>query len=58
MDGLILRKVAQAASAGFITSQGFGEFWPLPEGLEKETPSWSATDKETRDRLIKEFIKR
>ena len=53
---MVQRKVAMAASAGFITAQGFQEFWPL--GEQDATPSWSATDKETRDRLIKEFIKR
>lgn len=53
---MVQRKVAMAASAGFIDSHAFQEFWP--SGEEQATPSWSATDKETRDRLLKEFIKR
>jgi hypothetical protein len=56
LEILVLRKVAQAASAGFVTSDGFDQFWPGSQ--QKETPSWAATAVENRDRLIKEFIKR
>ncbi len=57
IDNLILRKVAQAASCGFMKEEGFEAWWPLPEELQKETPSWATTAKETRDRLLKQFTK-
>ena len=50
-----MRKVAQAASAGFVKSSDFESFWPGPKGQEKELPSWAATSIELRKELIKKF---
>ena len=30
---LLMRKVAQAASVGYVKSADFLKFWPVPEGL-------------------------
>jgi len=48
---MIQRKVAQAASAGFVKSEDFESFWPSAQE-EKETPSWSETPIELRKKIL------
>lgn len=52
---MIWRKVAQAASAGFVKSADFEDFWPAAKGEEKDTPSWSATPIELRKKILAEL---
>lgn len=54
----IQRKVAQAASAGFVKSEDFEKFWPGPKSETKEIPSWAATSLEFRKELLENFKKR
>jgi hypothetical protein len=54
---MIWRKVAQAASAGFVKSADFEEFWPSIKGEPEESPSWSATPIELRKKILKELRK-
>jgi hypothetical protein len=54
---MIWRKVAQAASAGFVKSSDFEDFWPSIKGEEVETPSWSSTPIELRKKILKELRK-
>lgn len=51
---MIMRKVAQAASAGFVKQNDFNEFWPLKEE-DVITPSWSATPLELRKKILSEL---
>ena len=51
---MIWRKVAQAASAGFVKSSDFEDFWPT-EKEEVETPSWSATPIELRKKILNQL---
>ena len=52
MDMLVMRKVAQAASAGYVKSDDFENFWPLPNREQVSTPSWAETSAEDRKRII------
>lgn len=52
---LVMRKVAQAASAGFVKSDDFEKFWPGPKGEQKETPSWATTTPEERKKIIEKL---
>jgi hypothetical protein len=47
---MIWRKVAQAASAGFVKSEDFESFWPSLK--EEKTPSWSETPIELRKKIL------
>jgi spore germination cell wall hydrolase CwlJ-like protein len=49
-DIMIWRKVAQAASAGFVKSEDFEAFWPSLK--EEKTPSWSETPIELRKKIL------
>ena len=51
---MVLRKVAQAASAGFVKSDEFDKFWPLPDKFidDKPVPSFAETPKEFRKRIL------
>ena len=44
---MIMRKVAMAASCGFIKSNDFNDFWPLPDqvGKEKNVKVWGSKEK-------------
>lgn len=46
-----MRKVAQAASAGFIKNNDFDSFWPRKE-VKIDTPSWSQTSVELRNKIL------
>jgi len=52
---MIMRKVAQAAGAGFIKNEDFESFWPSAKGEEKETPSWSSTPIELRKKILNDL---
>lgn len=54
---LVMRKVAMAASAGFVKPEDFASFWPLKATDEKEVPSWAATSLELRKELLEKFKK-
>ena len=48
---MLMRKVAQAASAGFIKQNDFENFWPEKKKQE-DTPSWSQTPVELRNKIL------
>jgi len=52
---LVMRKVAMAASAGFVKANDFKDFWPLPERFEEKNdiPSWASTPKEMRKEILR-----
>jgi hypothetical protein len=52
---MIWRKVAQAASAGFVKSEDFEDFWPSFKGEEMETPSWGSTPIELRKKILNDL---
>lgn len=52
-----MRKVARAASAGFVKDNDFESFWPGPEQEQKEIPSWASTSIELRKKLLENFKK-
>ena len=55
---LVMRKVAQAASAGFVKGDDFEKFWPAPERLSTpDIPSWAATSIELRKKIISDLKK-
>lgn len=54
---LILRKVAIAASAGWIKSNDFNAFWPIDDNEKDLKPSWGATSLELRKKLMEKFKK-
>lgn len=52
-----MRKVAQAAGAGYIKPDDFEKFWPGPARSSKELPSWKATSIEFRQKLMEQYKK-
>ncbi len=52
-----MRKVAQAASIGYVKADDFDKFWPGPKSNQKEVPSWAATSIELRKELLEKFSK-
>ena len=54
---MLMRKVAQAASAASVKSEDFEDWGPLKKGDEKITPSWSETSKEERLKIIEKLRK-
>jgi hypothetical protein len=54
---MILRKVAQAASAGSVKSEDFESFWPRPQESSPDIPSWAATSLEMRKKFIEDLKK-
>lgn len=49
---LILRKVAEAASAGNLKEGAFSNWWPLPKQESVQIPSWAASSLEFRKELL------
>ena len=53
---LLARNIANFASVGFVKPEEFNSSWPLPERMQMKTeltaPSWTATPKETREKII------
>lgn len=47
-----MRKVAMAASAGFVESNDFNSFWPDENKKEEDVPSWGATPIELRKKIL------
>lgn len=52
---MIMRKVAQAASAGFVKSEDFNQFWPDENQKEEVTPSWGSTPIELRKKILEKL---
>lgn len=52
-----MRKVALAASAGFVKSGDFNKFWPLPESAAKEQDTFTWGDKEEALKLREQIQK-
>jgi hypothetical protein len=54
---MVMRKVAQAASAGFVKPADFDDFWPVAKE-ESESPSWSSTPIELRKKILASLKKK
>lgn len=47
-----MRKVAIAASAGFVKAEEFEKFWPGIKGQVEEKPSWAESSLEFRKEIL------